>query len=71
MCTECGKTFFTRGQLKYHILKENRKEQHFKCDQCGKSFVEKNKFQKHQASHSGIPLYEYYTCQVCFERAQI
>ena len=45
-CRECDKTYFTKKELKVHILSCHR-DKNFLCQDCGKCFSSDRKLKKH------------------------
>ena len=52
----CEEKFTERRSLKKHIreVHEDKKEEIFKCDDCGKVFSSKGNLTTHQKIHSGM-----------------
>ncbi|XP_066449498.1 zinc finger protein 879-like [Eleutherodactylus coqui] len=60
-CTECGKQFRQRSQLKSHQkMHTGRKLYH--CEECKMCFSEKSNLVRHQRTHSGEKPYQYLEC---------
>ncbi|KAI5645130.1 zinc-finger double domain-containing protein [Phthorimaea operculella] len=59
-CPQCGRVFFHRNSLLYHILSHRGKQ--FECKDCGKGFYTSNALKVHVRVHNGDRPYK---CEVC------
>jgi hypothetical protein len=60
-CTDCEKSFRTRGSLNRHRL-SNHSEKTFSCDECNKTMLRKDSVKKHyQRQHPEVELPTYIT----------
>ncbi|XP_074097434.1 uncharacterized protein LOC141526352 [Cotesia typhae] len=60
-CSECGKSFFKKFDLKSHI-RTHTNERPYACKTCGKSFHHQSHIIRHERVHSGE---RPYTCDIC------
>ncbi|PAA47918.1 hypothetical protein BOX15_Mlig023108g3 [Macrostomum lignano] len=63
--TDCRKAFKTRFGLKRHSMSHSN-ERPFKCDICGRGFLEKGHLQVHRRIHSGERPYKCRHCDCSF-----
>nr|XP_053635875.1 zinc finger and BTB domain-containing protein 41-like isoform X1 [Cherax quadricarinatus] len=60
VCKECGRTFFTNSELKYHI-KTHTGERPYRCDICGETYLSSSSLRYHMQKHSNVM----FVCQDC------
>lgn len=61
----CKEKFKTSWSLYQHKLKFHKEGQEFKCSECDKSFISRDKLKRHAAVHSKVNSFE---CNICNER---
>ncbi|KAJ9579185.1 hypothetical protein L9F63_024710 [Diploptera punctata] len=66
LCTICGKLVVQR-RLNEHI-RRHVGGRPFKCDECGKTFTERNNLKKHSLVHSGLKVH---MCDICGKRFKL
>ncbi|GAB0095212.1 zinc finger protein 2 homolog [Sergentomyia squamirostris] len=59
-CNQCGKGFFTKTNLRNHILKDHLNNK-FQCEKCGKTLNTKKGLANHKETHVSTK----YTCNIC------
>ncbi|XP_070574933.1 zinc finger protein 586-like isoform X2 [Ptychodera flava] len=59
-CTECGRTFSLKGNLKSHMLTHGNRP--YECKECGRAFTRKEHLKRHVLTHTNIRPHE---CEVC------
>ena len=62
-CPQCGKTYSSDSNLKYHILNVHQATRKFTCEDCGKVFGCKTYLKSHRKIHSSISTER--TCPYC------
>ena len=60
-CSNCGKKFSEKSDLKKHFLIHSNVKAH-KCDICGKSFIRKGHLKRHMTVHTGE---KQFSCDIC------
>lgn len=65
MCSECGKCFFKRFDLKSHI-RTHTNERPYICQACGKGFHHQSHIIRHERIHSGERPYSCNYCEKTF-----
>lgn len=53
VCDHCGRSFFTKTELKYHI-KSHTGERPYRCDVCGETYLSSSTLRYHMQKHSNI-----------------
>ena len=66
-CTSCG-DMVAKGRLNFHLRQKHVDilERKFKCEYCGKSFVENNRLKDHVNIHTGEKPYKCKFCNASF-----
>uniref|UniRef100_A0A336LUR8 CSON005343 protein n=1 Tax=Culicoides sonorensis TaxID=179676 RepID=A0A336LUR8_CULSO len=66
-CKICNKEFMGKKNLQRHVReKHTERAFKFRCTFCPKSFSQEKKLLEHQATHTGVPLYECEFCSALF-----
>merc|ERR1711920_1003147 len=60
-CNQCDSCYPTKGNLTTHVERMHQNKVNFKCDECGKGFYDKTKYDDHCRMHRGIK----YECNQC------
>lgn len=60
VCTQCGRSFFTNTELKYHI-KTHTGERPYRCELCGETYLSSSTLRYHMQKHSSVM----FVCQKC------
>ena len=63
VCNHCGRSFFTKTELKYHI-KSHTGERPYRCDVCGETYLSSSTLRYHMQKHSNIM----FVCPECKAR---
>ncbi|XP_046626824.1 zinc finger protein 436-like isoform X1 [Neodiprion virginianus] len=63
-CSKCSLILSNRQNLKRHYDRVHTENNRFFCKECGLNFLKEQKYKEHEASHSGVALYN---CKVCFK----
>lgn len=66
-CTQCDKTFATKGNLQIHLLIHSG-EKPYKCDYCDKAFTTKFNKVRHERLHTGERPFKCKYCNLGFYR---
>lgn len=53
VCEICGRSFFTKTELKYHF-KSHTGERPFKCEVCGETYLSSSTLRYHMQKHSNV-----------------
>lgn len=53
VCEICGRSFFTKTELKYHI-KSHTGERPYRCDVCGETYLSSSTLRYHMQKHSNV-----------------
>ncbi|XP_045121770.1 zinc finger protein 197-like isoform X4 [Portunus trituberculatus] len=53
VCEQCGRSFFTNTELKYHV-KSHTGERPYRCDMCGETYLSSSALRYHMQKHSNI-----------------
>ncbi len=64
-CHYCGKAFFTKKDLSYHIASHTKEATHI-CDVCGKCFILPSSLSRHKVTHTRERLWKCDVCQAQF-----
>ncbi|OWF43270.1 Zinc finger and BTB domain-containing protein 7A [Mizuhopecten yessoensis] len=62
VCLKCGKEFTHKQTLRYHDISQHTGSYKFKCQQCGKGFYQKYRYEQHLRKHANI---RSYICSLC------
>ena len=67
-CTECGKLFGKGQKMKRHIQQAHTldDQKRYKCEVCGKGFVDSTRLKDHTNIHTGEKPYKCKFCTSCF-----
>ncbi|XP_069174290.1 uncharacterized protein [Procambarus clarkii] len=60
VCKQCGRSFFTNSELKYH-LKSHTGERPYRCEICGETYLSSSTLRYHVQKHSNVM----FVCQDC------
>lgn len=60
ICKQCGRSFFTNAELKYH-LKTHTGERPYRCEMCGETYLSSSTLRYHMQKHSNVM----FVCQDC------
>lgn len=60
ICKQCGRSFFTNSELKYH-LKSHTGERPYRCEVCGETYLSSSTLRYHMQKHSNVM----FVCQDC------
>jgi len=61
ICTECGKTFRLRSEVKHH-MRRHANDRRIECDKCDKVFYRNSELKNHQRIHTGEKPFK---CSLC------
>ncbi|XP_071523978.1 uncharacterized protein [Panulirus ornatus] len=60
VCKQCGRSFFTNSELKYH-MKTHTGERPYRCEVCGETYLSSSTLRYHMQKHSNVM----FVCQDC------
>ena len=61
-CAQCQRSYVTKGTLTEHVNKLHKKLSRYRCETCGKGFIDRCLYHDHIAAHSGV---KRHACSIC------
>ena len=61
-CAQCQRSYVTKGGLTEHVNKLHKKLSRYRCQTCGKGFIDRCLYHDHIAAHSGV---KRHACSIC------
>ena len=61
-CRQCQRSYASIGGLNEHVNKMHRQLARYRCETCGKGFMDRSRYYDHAAAHTGV---KQYTCSIC------
>ena len=61
-CSQCPRSYVSIGGLREHVKKMHKKLTRYRCETCGKGFMNRSYYYDHVAAHTGV---KRHTCSIC------
>ena len=64
-CRQCQRSYVSISGLNEHVNKMHKQLSRYRCETCGKGFMDRSRYYDHIAAHTGV---KQYTCSICEKR---
>ena len=61
-CRQCQRSYVSISGLNEHVNKMHKRLTRYRCETCGKGFMDRSRYYDHVAAHTGV---KQHTCSIC------